>query len=293
MNWLVFHIASGHAFFTGVALIVAGAFCSIGSKPLLKRITARMLLFGAVAIAISSTPIPYWYYALAALVTCVWLASCYTKNRHRWAAFPVAAVWLVAALLELPYHFTPSLSPASVRSISIVGDSVTAGIGGNETSETWPNILAREHGLSVQDISRAGETASSALENVRCHLIGSPVLVVEIGGNDLLGSTTAAQFSRDLDALLTFLRAPDRQIVMFELPLPPFRHEYGRVQRMLADKHNIALVPKRVFLAILTGKDSTLDRIHLSQLGHQRMADCVWRLVRSAFQEVRPTRESG
>ena len=70
---------------------------------------------------------------------------------------------------------------------------------------------------------------------------------------------------------------------MFELPLPPFCNEYGRVQRSVAAKYNARLVPKRIFLSVIAGRDSTLDTIHLSQAGHQFMADCVWRFVKSAF----------
>lgn len=128
-----------------------------------------------------------------------------------------------------------------------------------------------------------GATASSALKSAKSQSIKSQLVVVEIGGNDLLGSTTSPQFARDLDALLAHLAAEDRQLIMFELPLPPFYHEYGRIQRSVAAKHNVALVPKRVFLSVLAGSDSTLDTIHLSQSGHQFMADCVWHLIKSAF----------
>lgn len=71
---------------------------------------------------------------------------------------------------------------------------------------------------------------------------------------------------------------------MFELPLPPFYHEYGRIQRAVAAKYHVLLVPKRIFLSAIAGSDSTLDSIHLSQSGHEFMADCVWRLVKSAFE---------
>ena len=195
----------------------------------------------------------------------------------------MAGVWLIAAMIELPFHITHSLHPARNRTITIIGDSVTAGVDGDETSETWPGILARQHQVEVQDISHIGETAASALKRARTQSIKSSVVVVEIGGNDVLGTTTTAQFSRDLEALLEFLESPDRQVIMFELPLPPFYHEYGRIQRTVAAKHNVTLVPKRVFLSIFAGKESTLDTIHLSQDGHQIMADTVWRIVASAF----------
>jgi acyl-CoA thioesterase-1 len=137
--------------------------------------------------------------------------------------------------------------------------------------------------LQVQDISHVGETAASALKHAMSHPVTAPVVIVEIGGNDILGTTTSEQFSGDLDALLAFLAGDDRQIVMFELPLPPFCHEYGRVQRAVAARHNVLLVPRRVFLSVIAGSGSTLDTIHLSQSGHQYMSDLVWTLIKSAF----------
>lgn len=173
--------------------------------------------------------------------------------------------------------------PASSRSITVIGDSVTAGIDGDESSERWPSLLARQHELEVHDISHIGETAASALKRIQGKNIDAPVVLLEIGGNDILGSTTSSQFANDLDALLAVVSDPTRQVIMFELPLPPFYHEYGRIQRSLAHKYHVALVPKRVFLSILAGNESTLDSIHLSQAGHLQMADTVWNLVESAF----------
>lgn len=285
MNWVVYHIASGHAFFTGVALVVLAVLVSSRNKPISNRIAVWAFLIGAVAITISSTAIPYWYYVVALVPTVAWVISCYVKSWNRWAPTAVVAVWLVAAALEIPYHMTPSLSPATERSIAVIGDSVTAGMGGRDKSKKWPAILADQHDFVVQNISHMGETAASALKRVKKHQISAPIVIVEIGGNDLLGSTTSAEFEVDLDALLAHISAPDRQVIMFELPLPPFCHEYGRIQRTLARKHRVSLVPKRIFLSVLVADDSTLDTIHLSQAGHDRMVNCVWQLVRSAFPE--------
>lgn len=283
MNGLVYHIVSGHSFFTGVVLLVFAAAASTCSRPPRWRLTRCALFAGLIAVVVSSTAIPYWYYAIAMTATLAWIASRYKTHWRKRMSLLFAGAWLVAAAIELPYHVTPSLSPASSRKIAIIGDSVTAGVGGDEKSETWPSILAREYQLQVQDISHVGETAASALKRANSHSISADVVVVEIGGNDILGSTSSSQFGRDLDALLSHLKAPGRQVVMFELPLPPFYHEYGRMQRGVAAKHNTVLVPRHVFLSVLAGGDSTLDTIHLSQSGHQFMAETVWEVVKGAF----------
>ncbi|NLY02733.1 MAG: acyl-CoA thioesterase [Rhodopirellula sp.] len=283
MNWLIYHIASGQAFFGGVALIIIAAFASTYSTAIAKRVTVMGFLIGAIAVTISSTAIPYWYYGIASVITIAWLTSGYVKKWRRWAPFAVMGAWVIAAAIESPYHIMPSLAPASSRSITVIGDSVTAGMGSGDKTVRWPTLLAKQHRLEVQDISYPGETVASALSRAKSQQITSPLVILEIGGNDLLGDTTSAQFSRDLDALLTYVDAPGRQVIMFELPLPPFNHEYGRIQRSLASRHNVKLVPKRVLLSILAANESTIDTIHLSQAGHDRMAACVWELIRSVF----------
>lgn len=110
-------------------------------------------------------------------------------------------------------------------------------------------------------------------------------MIVEIGGNDLLGATGTEQFARDLDALLQEVSAAGRQIVMFELPLPPLHHEWGRIQRDAARRYDVKLLPRRVFLSVLAGGGATLDSIHLSEVGQQEMARRIWAVVGPAFEE--------
>ncbi len=276
---MIYHIVSGQAFFTGIVLLIVAAISSTQSQPVLRRVKATAFFIGVIAVAVSSTAIPYWWYAIAGSFTVVWIVSQFKHGWQRWAPYAMVTVWLVAALIEVPFHIKPSLVLPRDRSIVIIGDSVSAGIGGHDSIETWPSIIAREHQLQVQDISHVGETTASALKRVRSRRITARVVVVEIGGNDLLGPTTSVQFASALDALLKHLTAVDRQVVMFELPLPPFRHEFGRVQREAAARYNVTLVPKRFFLSVIADGESTLDSIHLSQSGHQAMADCVWSMV--------------
>jgi acyl-CoA thioesterase-1 len=110
------------------------------------------------------------------------------------------------------------------------------------------------------------------------------LVLIEIGGNDLLGTTTSADFDRDLESLLQRVCIPGRTVLMFELPLPPLMNEYGRVQRRLAARYDVKLIPKRVLMSVLAADGNTLDSIHLSPAGHQRMADNVWSIIEPATQ---------
>lgn len=286
MNPIVYHIASGHSYFTGIALIVLAILASRQTSRMVQRSVAVIFLVGVIGVVLSSTPSPYWLYGLAAIGTVLWIASAVVKSWQQWAYWVAIAGWLVLAIVEIPYQFVPALKSAASRSMTVIGDSVTAGgAGGDEEFQRWPQILEREHNVKVQDISHMGDTARSALKRAKKQQIDSPLVFVEIGGNDVLGSTQPADFATDLDALIAHVSAPGRQVVMFELPLLPFYHEYGRHQRRIAAKYGVALVPKRVFLSVLARGGATMDTIHLSQEGHRKMAAMVWSLVDSAFLE--------
>lgn len=284
MNRLVFHIVSGESFVTGIVLILGATIASLKPGRIRSRAVRLALVIGLVAVVASSTPIPAWQAVIVAATTVAWQMSWFFPQWRRNTASAMLAVWGATAFLELPFQPLPTLVPAPDRVLGVIGDSVTSGMGGEDRAETWPAILAREHNLTVIDQSHVGETAASARKRLEQRPIDAPVILVEIGGNDLLGATTSAQFARDLDALLTDICQNGRQVVMFELPLPPLCHRYGAVQRTVARRHGVLLVPKRAFLSVLARDQSTLDSIHLSQAGHRRMAELVWQLVESAYQ---------
>jgi lysophospholipase L1-like esterase len=62
---------------------------------------------------------------------------------------------------------------------------------------------------------------------------------------------------------------------MFELPLFPHRIAYGQVQRRLAKRYHVWLIPKRYFIDVISGPVATLDGLHLSNTGTRRMAALV------------------
>ncbi|MFO1001258.1 MAG: GDSL-type esterase/lipase family protein [Planctomycetaceae bacterium] len=290
MNPLVFHIVSGDAFFSGVAMLLAVVcyrwYCrneATGSAKV-RLLLLILSLSGLIGVIFSSTPMPMWLAIMLAGITLTWTGMQWYGSTRRFKTQRVVVVmmvfgWSLAAIREFPWRLLPVTATAPVTAMSIIGDSVSAGMEEGE-AETWPSLLSRQHDIEIQDLSHVGETAGSALRRAIKVGILHDYVVVEIGGNDILGSTSPAQFEVDLDALLSALRREKRQVVMFELPLPPFYHSYGMCQRRLAKKYEVALIPKRYFLSILAAGDATLDSIHLSQSGHQTMSNLVWRLSR-------------
>jgi acyl-CoA thioesterase-1 len=287
MTWVIYLFGSGAAFFLGIGLILAGlGFFAYFQGGLGRAFASLLAVVGMLLVALSSTPLPYWFYAIAGMATVVWLfAERRTQGwllaRRNWLRAVVVALSSAAVALELPYHFSSMIVAEGHPTFYIIGDSVSAGMGGEK--ETWPRILARTRPVEVVDLAQAGATAASALRQAESLPQEGGLVLLEIGGNDVLGSTSAAKFERDLGRLLDRVCLPGRAVLMFELPLPPFCNEYGRSQRRLAAEHGVTLVPKRVFASVLTGDEATLDSIHLDRAGHERMAEVVWSLIQPAF----------
>lgn len=287
MNTVMFLFGSGFAFFLGVGFIlVALTVCSCARS----RIAATLLaLFGLILVLLSAAPLPYWLYAVAGGSTVGWLIVERLDN-SRWRRIrrlmriAVVGHWIAAAAMELPYQFMGPVSQSRIGMVSIIGDSVAAGFG-TKQEETWPKLLSRSARIDVKDFSRVGATAASAAKQAEGLPPGGGVVLVEIGGNDLLGSTSAPDFERDLSQLLDRVCQPGRAVIMFELPLPPFRNEYGRIQRRLASKHGIVLIPKRILIGVLTEEGMTTDGIHLSRAGHERMAAVIGNILQEAFHD--------
>jgi acyl-CoA thioesterase-1 len=288
MNWVVYLFGTGAAFFVGVGFVVVSIVAFSLARAGWPTVVATLVaVVGLAFVTLSATPLPYWLYALAGVVTVPWLAG--ERSRRGWPArcrrplrWGVAAVWLVAAAVEAPYYVTPAVAAAGRPTLYVIGDSIAAGVGGRE--ETWPRILARTGPMEVVDLSRAGADVRTVGGQADRLPADGGLVLVEIGGNDLLGITSAADFERGLDHLLGRVVVPGRTVVMFELPLPPFCNDYGLAQRRLAAKHGVALIPRRVLMAVLTGDAATSDSLHLTAAGHQRMADAVWAVIRPAYE---------
>lgn len=286
MAWVIYFFGSGDAFFAGLALALGGILAAtLRPTPGWIRLASLLGVLGLILVAASAVPQPIWLYSLWALALVGWMvverraSRPGLRNGLRTAA-AVATVLLIA--LEVPYQFPPALDAHFQPVLTVFGDSVAAGMGG-PAEDTWVGRLEREREIPICNHAGPGAKVASALRRAQQATLDDGIVLLEIGGNDLLGGTPAADFERDLDSLLGHVSAPSRTVVMFELPLPPLRNEYGEIQRRLAAKHGVHLIPRRIFIRVLTATDATSDGIHLTSAGHALMAQAVWDILGPAF----------
>lgn len=281
-NGLLVHFASGQAFFSGIALILLAARLGLSDRKRVSLLASLSALVGIIFIYVSATPLPLWFMIPAGCFVIYWRVVFRRKNlsdkQKKKLSWAVAAVCAGGVAIELPWHFVPEIPPlGNSQTLTIFGDSVTAGTG-NERF-TWPKLLAERHSFSILDYSSAGATTATALKLAKESDVPPGIVLIELGGNDLLGSGNATEFRKNLDELLSLLAKPDRTLVMLELPLPPTFQQFGKIQRSLAKQYEVRLVPKRLFLSVLLSDETTLDSIHLSPEGHRQMALLVESLL--------------
>ena len=186
---------------------------------------ARNLLIGLgiVLAAVAAPPWPLVIPLALGVVTLAWLVGEARGGRWRTAVRGLmVAAWLGAAGAEAPHHVVPPVPRlgGGPPTLGIIGDSLTAGTDDADAT-TWQGRLAARHGVVVRDHAVAGATVGSALRQAQAVEPAERLLLLEIGGNDLLGGTSLSAFEAGLARLLDAVCQPGRTVLLLELPLIP------------------------------------------------------------------------
>jgi acyl-CoA thioesterase-1 len=284
MNPIVLQLANGNSFFVGLVMIVAALFLRLRFDGRILGLLLRMAyIAGIVFVIFSATPIPIWAY-------CLWLGLCvaaalsvfngkFSLQRKMLALSSVLFCSLVMCSIEIPYHLSPTIKVSPNQTIFVVGDSISAGI--SATERAWPDVLGDISHFKVINLAKPAASVETAMDQITGIVGSNSLVLVEIGGNDLLGYSDSKTFYIQLDQLLAKLTAGNNQVVVFELPLLPFCNAFGKAQRNLARKYNVILIPKHYMTDVFGLKDGTLDGLHLSQKGNDAMANAIYTLLKA------------
>lgn len=282
MNPFIVSFTDGTMFFAGLLLVhvAEGLLLCIGHR-VTRSILNVLAIIGIILLIISATPLPLWAYMawIIPAIACLVLSN--RASSSRTIRFAFCFVLLVSTvglfIAEAQYHCFPSVTASEGTTIYVLGDSISAGIG--TSHRTWPSMLEEMVPYQVVNLAQPGATVESAILQAQGITEPRSVVIVEIGGNDLLGRTDTLSFRTSLDVLMSTLCEDEHQILLFELPLFPFMNGYGHAQRTLASRHGVTILPKRYFAQALTTENGTLDGLHLSQTGHEAMAEIIARVL--------------
>lgn len=277
---ILWFLAGGQSFFWGTALLSLAVFLSNSTNRKSLRITYCLLQIPMLLmIILSATPLHPIFYILWAGI----FIACQIRTiPEPWKCFTSRSFIIfcvIAISLELPWHIKKNVTITNPNPIIIIGDSISAGLG-NKNEKTWPKRLTETTGIQTINLAKAGATVSSALKKQVPQVpTESGLVIIEIGGNDFLNFNCINTFYDDSDKMLKKLQSARHQVVWIELPLLPQYYSYGRVQRKLARKYNITLIPKSVLVSIFCTRNATSDGMHLTSKGHELMAQNIQQII--------------
>jgi len=292
MNPVALYFASGESLYLGVLLLLV----VIVVSPFLKKTwSARLRNVGAwiglTMIVMACPPFPLGMYLTFVVVFLFWfIASNRTEATRTWMKVRhvstgiLVVLLLVLAVVEFSHRRMPLIVGEPSDHLVVIGDSISSGI--DPHIPAWPVVLQQISGVSVTNLAKPGAQVSEALSMARQLTPDDHLVLIEIGGNDLLMGVSSEEFKQHLDALLSKVTAPERTVAMFELPLLPHKIAYGRIQRRLATKYRISLIPKRYLAGVISGANATSDGLHLSATGSRRMAALVAEVLSSVLKSA-------
>jgi lysophospholipase L1-like esterase len=162
------------------------------------------------------------------------------------------------------------------------GDSLTDGTGAAE-HESYPAVLAALIGRTVVRAGVPGETTAQALARLPGVLDEHRprLVIVCLGGNDMLRKLPAAQTQANLRALLGLLRERGVAAVLVGVPQPALIASAPAFYEQIAREFGVPYEGE-VVTAVLYQPALKSDPIHPNAAGYRRIAEALAALLKRA-----------
>jgi lysophospholipase L1-like esterase len=281
MSRVALYFASGESLYPGAALLALVAVTSPFRKRAWSLRVINALAWIALAfIVMACPPFPYFIDLIFLAAFLLWFITSNQASAmrpQRASSLLLTVLLFVLTTIEFSHRGMPKIMGSASDHLVVIGDSISSGI--DSRLQTWPLALEQMCGVEVKNLSKPGAQVSEALSMARGLTDRDHVVLIEIGGNDLLMGVPPNEFGNALDALLSKVAGPGRTVLMFELPLLPNKIAYGQIQRHLSAKYRVSLISKRYFAQVIGDASGTTDGLHLSASGAQRMAAMVAKVL--------------
>jgi len=208
------------------------------------------------------------------------------RGRHR----ILGAIALATALALLAACSRPAMPPLPPGStVLVVGDSITAGYG-VDPGEAWPAQLETLTGWHVISAGISGDRSAGGVERLPLLLeANAPALViVELGGNDMLRHVPNAEIVANLQAMIGAARSAGAKVVLVAVPQPSAFGVMAGLSaapffRDLAERERVPLIAEALPF-VLSDAKLKQDPLHPNAEGHRVLASRAYdELVRIGF----------
>jgi acyl-CoA thioesterase-1 len=176
----------------------------------------------------------------------------------------IASLTLLASNIALSEAIAAPTTTDPIRIVAF-GDSLTAGFG-LKTGEAFParlQVALRNAGYNVTVINAgiSGDTSSGGLARVvRSVPVGTDLVIVELGANDILRGVPPRTTERNLHDVLAHIRAAGSEVILAGMIAPAgmgneFSRSFDPIYQRLASRHSATLYP--FFLTGVAGRKRT------------------------------------
>jgi acyl-CoA thioesterase-1 len=201
------------------------------------------------------------------------------------AALALPVVAAAAAALAAACGRPPPNLDSPGTAIVCLGDSITAGVGAS-AGHGYVDELAARLGLPVINAGVPGDTAAGGLARLPQVLAEDPwLVVVELGGNDILQQVPMERTAADLDQIASRLLAARALPVLVAIG-GPFSGRRAEMYDRLGDRYRVPVV-RDVLRDILLDPALKADEVHPNDLGHARLAAAIAATVEPLLRERR------
>ena len=201
-------------------------------------------------------------------------------RRHWLLAGVGAALAILAVWIGWPQASGPARPTAGDQVIAF-GDSLVQGVGAS-AGQDLVSVLSRRLRIPIINAGRSGDTTASALARLDGAVLSRRprVVLVVLGGNDLLRRLPREQTMENLGTIVTRIRDRGAAVVLATVEIGFLNNGDGEAYEALAERTSSALVPD-IFDGILGRRDLMADGIHPNDRGYALMADRIEPALRS------------
>ncbi len=204
------------------------------------------------------------------------IKNCLKSNTY--VILALALLWLAGCA-----EHTPKLSKLAAADVIVAfGDSLTFGTGASEI-ESYPAVLAQLIGRTVVRAGVPGEVTEGGLARVQSVIDEHQpkLMIVCLGGNDLLRKVDEAQTTANLRAIIKTIQAQGISVVLVGVPRPALLTSAPPFFEAIAKEFGIPYEGK-IVTDVLYQRDQKSDAIHPNAKGYRRMAEAIATLLKKA-----------
>jgi len=206
--------------------------------------------------------------------------------KSRYGAWQTRVQRGVMVLLALLLFSAPAAA-AGVKTVLVLGDSLSAGYG-LAINQGWVALTAQRMrashpGWRVVNASISGETTAGGASRVGAEIARSrpSVVVVELGANDGLRGLAVAQTRANLERIIRTAKGANAKVLLIGMRLPPnFGTQYTRAFEQtfveLSKQYQTAFLPFMLEPVAADRGNFQDDNMHPTAAAQPKLRDYVW-----------------